>query len=169
MMKPYAKRQARRPPENASAVVGGPDRPALIIPIARARSGAACAVPGRRRPHRSLAPASFSDVGAVTAEFASVLPVVLAIAVLLLALARGVMVSMTCQDAASAAARAVVSSGGGEAGSEAAARTVAGRDIDVEVSYDDNVVTVVTRCPVVPDPMGVLPSLMTGKAVGVVT
>ncbi|WP_240541454.1 TadE/TadG family type IV pilus assembly protein [Bifidobacterium santillanense] len=116
-----------------------------------------------------IALASGADAGAVTAEFASVLPAVLAMAVLICALARGVMVSMTCQDAASAAARAAVSAGGGEAGSEAAARTVAGRDIDVEIDYDDGAVTVVTHCPVVPDPMGVLPSLVTGKAVGVLT
>lgn len=148
MMKPYVKRRARRPPSVASAIAGG------------RRSSSSKSV---------LSRFDRFDDGAVTAEFASVLPAVLMIAILLFALARGVMVSMTCQDAASAAARSAVSAGGGEAGAKAAARTVAGRDVDLDIDYDGDTVTVVTHCPVVPDPMGVLPTSVTGKAVGVVT
>lgn len=167
MMKPYPKRRARRPPESASDADGVPS--SSMIPVPPVLHGPAAPPRRRRAPSRSLAPVSRVDAGAVTAEFASVLPAVLAVAVLLIALARGVMVSMTCQDAASAAARAAIMAGGGEAGVESAARTVAGKDIDIEVDYDDGTVTVVTHCPVVPDPMGVLPSLVKGKAVGVVT
>ncbi|MBT1173727.1 pilus assembly protein [Bifidobacterium sp. MA2] len=165
------KRRARRPPGIWLLEDGDRSRSASPLPTSPAPCGPASPTHGPRRDgrHRLIALASGADAGAVTAEFASVLPAVLAMAVLICALARGVMVSMTCQDAASAAARAAVSAGGGEAGSEAAARTVAGRDIDVEIDYDDGAVTVVTHCPVVPDPMGVLPSLVTGKAVGVLT
>ena len=58
----------------------------------------------RRRNHRlwrgwRLA----ADEGAVTAEFAVVLPAVILVAVVLIALARTVTVSMSCQDAAAVA------------------------------------------------------------------
>lgn len=108
------------------------------------------------------------DVGAVTAEFATVLPAVVAVAVLLLCLTRTVAVSISCQDAASAAARAVVA-GGGNANPSAAAQTVAGTSIMVNVSDEAGRVTVVTSCPVIPDPLGVLPTKVEGKAVGVVS
>ena len=111
---------------------------------------------------------SQSDTGAVTAEFASVLPAVLIMAVLLAALGRGVMVSVNCQDAASAAARTAISTGDDDA-VKAAAQSVAGQDAEVDIDVDGGTVTVVTRCPVIPDPMGVLPSLVKGEAVGVLT
>nr|WP_301538547.1 TadE family type IV pilus minor pilin [Bifidobacterium sp. DSM 109963] len=128
------------------------------------------AVPSRckRRFRQVVRKALSCDVGAVTAEFATVLPAVVAVAVLLLCLTRTVAVSISCQDAASAAARAVVA-GGGSADPSAAARTVAGQSITVNVSDEAGHVTVVTSCPVVPDPLGVLPTKVEGKAVGVVS
>ncbi len=108
------------------------------------------------------------DVGAVTAEFATVLPAVVAVAVLLLCLTRTVAVSISCQDAASAAARVVVA-GSGNVDPSDAARAVAGKSITVNVSDEAGRVTVVTSCPVIPDPLGVLPTKVEGKAVGVVS
>ncbi|WP_439097337.1 TadE/TadG family type IV pilus assembly protein [Bifidobacterium callitrichos] len=179
-MKPYVKRRARRPPATISAVAGGRHQSPNQSPslFSSARLGPTPPIRNRDRLNPSRfrrlsalsAWMSRSDAGAVTAEFASVLPSVMVMIVLLAALARGVVVSMTCQDAASAAARAVVSSGG-DADSEAAAQAVVGKgvDVDIDVDAEAGTVTVITRCPVVPDPMGVLPSLASGKAVGVLT
>ena len=48
-----------------------------------------------------------ADCGTVTAEFAVVLPCVAAVAILVLCLGRASIVSMNCQDAAAAGARAM--------------------------------------------------------------
>lgn len=107
-----------------------------------------------------------SDEGAVTAEFAVVLPAVMAMAVLLMMLARAVTVEMNCQDAASAAARvAVVSNSDSEA--RLAARDAAGGDASVSISRGFKQVNVTVSCRVVPDPMHVLPMAVVGKATGV--
>ena len=59
-----------------------------------------------------------ADEGAATAEFAVVLPCVAAVAILVLCLGRASVVSMNCQDAAAAGARAfaVDDTGGGRFG-----------------------------------------------------
>ncbi|MDF7640587.1 TadE family type IV pilus minor pilin [Bifidobacterium sp. ESL0784] len=107
------------------------------------------------------------DEGAVTAEFAVVLPAVMAMAVLLMMLARAVTVEMNCQDAASAAARvAVVSSSDTEA--RLAAQDAAGGDASVSISRGFKQVRVTVSCRVVPDPMHVLPTAVVGKATGVI-
>ena len=125
-----------------------------------------------------------ADTGTVTAEFATILPAVVALALLLLALTRTVMVSIGCQDAASAVARTAVTAGGssGSSGSScssgsdggladpaSAARAVVGDGITVHVSRSGDRVTVTTLCPVIPDPMGVLPARVEGRAVGVIS
>ena len=93
-----------------------------------------------------------ADEGAATAEFAVVLPCVAAVAILVLCLGRASVVSMNCQDAAAAGARAfAVDDTGGES---ATVRFERGADF----------VTVTVQCPVVPDPTGVLPTRVTGKA-----
>ncbi|WEV73727.1 DUF4244 domain-containing protein [Bifidobacterium sp. ESL0798] len=108
-----------------------------------------------------------SDEGAVTAEFAVVLPAVMAMAVLLMMLARAVTVEMNCQDAASAAARvAVVSKSDYEA--RLAAQDAAGGDASVSISRGFKQVKVTVSCRVVPDPMHVLPMAVVGKATGVI-
>ena len=56
-----------------------------------------------------------ADCGTVTAEFAVVLPCVAAVAILVLCLGRASIVSMNCQDAAAAGARAMAIDAGGEA------------------------------------------------------
>lgn len=127
----------------------------------RGRSSAA-------RPSALFAALRYADRGAATAEFAVVLPAVVAVAVLLLCLSRAVIVSMDCQDAAAAAARELVIAGKGTVDSAAMARAVAGDGATASVTYDGELVTVVTQCPVVPDPLGVLPTRVTGTASGVV-
>ena len=117
---------------------------------------------------RVIRKTAIPDAGAVTAEFATVLPAVVGVALLLLCLARTVGVSISCQDAASAAARAAVA-GSGNVDPAAAARTVAGKSITVNVSTESRQVTVVTRCPVIRDPLGVLPTAVQGRAVGVMS
>ncbi|MCO6558645.1 MAG: DUF4244 domain-containing protein [Bifidobacterium sp.] len=107
------------------------------------------------------------DEGAVTAEFAVVLPAVMAMAVLLMMLARAVTVEMDCQDAASAAARVAVVSGS-DAEARLAAHDAAGGDASVSISRGFKQVKVTVSCRVVPDPMHVLPMAVVGKATGVV-
>ncbi|KFI47984.1 TadE family type IV pilus minor pilin [Bifidobacterium biavatii] len=108
------------------------------------------------------------DEGAATAEFAVVLPAVVVVALLLMCLTRTVVVSMDCQDAAAAAARELVVAGD-DADPSATARVVAGDDVSVSVARDSDLATVTVQCPVVPDPIGVLPTNVTGKATGVLS
>ena len=66
-----------------------------------------------------------ADEGAATAEFAVVLPCVAAVAILVLCLGRASVVSMNCQDAAAAGARAfAVDDTGGESKARAAVMEV---------------------------------------------
>ncbi|WP_236023754.1 TadE family type IV pilus minor pilin [Bifidobacterium miconis] len=109
-----------------------------------------------------------ADEGAATAEFAVVLPAVVAVALLLMCLARTVVVSMDCQDAAAAAARELVVAGD-DADPYGMARAVAGDDVSVSVARNGDLATVTVQCPVVPDPIGVLPTNVTGKATGVLS
>ncbi|WP_206430743.1 TadE family type IV pilus minor pilin [Bifidobacterium goeldii] len=102
----------------------------------------------------------------MTAEFATVLPVVALIAVILLGLTRTVVVSMNCQDAAAAAARELVVARD-EANPQATARAIAGDAAVVSVNRHDSTVQVQVTCPVLPDPLGVLPTTVTGSATGV--
>ena len=104
------------------------------------------------------------EKGAVTAEFAVVLPCVAAVAILVLCLGRASIVSMNCQDAAAAGARAMAIDAGGEAKARAAAQTIAGGGSTVSFAANANSVTVVVRCPVAADPTGVLPASVVGKA-----
>ena len=101
-----------------------------------------------------------ADCGTVTAEFAVVLPCVAAVAILVLCLGRASIVSMNCQDAAAAGARAMAI----EAKARAAAQTIAGGGSTVSFAANANSVTVVVRCPVAADPTGVLPASVVGKA-----
>ena len=68
-----------------------------------------------------------ADEGAATAEFAVVLPCVAAVAILVLCLGRASVVSMNCQDAAAAGARAfAVDDTGGESKARTAVMAAAG-------------------------------------------
>ena len=99
-----------------------------------------------------------ADEGAATAEFAVVLPCVAAVAILVLCLGRASVVSMNCQDAAAAGARAFAVD---DTGGESKARTAV---MAVRFERGADFVTVTVQCPVVPDPTGVLPTRVTGKA-----
>ena len=103
-----------------------------------------------------------ADEGAATAEFAVVLPCVAAVAILVLCLGRASVVSMNCQDAAAAGARAfAVDDTGGESKARAAAVAAAGDSATVRFDRGTDSVTVTVQCP---DPTGMLPTRVTGKA-----
>lgn len=107
------------------------------------------------------------DEGSATAEFALVLPVVVMLAALLLYMARASVVRMECQDAAATAARALVVKGD-EADVASIVSNTAGAASSVAVSGDvDATFTVTVACPVIADPLGVLPMTVEGSATGV--
>lgn len=107
-----------------------------------------------------------ADQGAATAEFAVVLPCVAAVAIAVLCVGRASITSMNCQDAAAAGARAVtIEADGGDAAARTAALAVAGDGASVTLDMEADAVTVTVRCPVIPDPAGVLPTWVVGKAV----
>ena len=107
-----------------------------------------------------------SDSGVATAEFAVILPVVVALAALMVFLGRAVAVGLDCQDAARSAAREIVLAG--DAGDPSGvARAVAGERTAVSLDESDDRVLITTHCPVFADPMGVLPGSMSGTAIGV--
>ena len=112
-----------------------------------------------------------SERGAVTAEFAIVLPAVVAVIAMILVLARFTVVSMACQDAAAVVVRElVIDDGAADDGSAASiAQRVAGDSTEVSLSYESGAVVVETHCPVVSDPMGVLPRQAVGRASGVLS
>lgn len=106
------------------------------------------------------------DEGSATAEFAVVLPCVAVVAMLVLCLGRASVVSMNCQDAAAAGARAMTvigTDGEARARNAALAAAVEGSSVSFMVGPDSVAVTV--QCPIVPDPVGVLPARVVGKAV----
>ena len=112
------------------------------------------------------------ELGAATAEFAVVLPVVVAVVALLLLVARTATVAMACQDAAGVVVRELTALDTREGDREVAERLVrqlAGAHTQVSITYETDTMTVRTQCPVVPDPLGVLPEKVTGEAVGIVT
>lgn len=106
---------------------------------------------------------AWAEEGAATAEFAMVLPSVIAIAGLVLALGRVVCVSMECHNAAAAAAREVTITGN-DADAGTAAAHVAGAGVAVSAEHDADTVRVTVTCPVLPGPMNVTPINVTGEA-----
>jgi Flp pilus assembly protein TadG len=119
----------------------------------------------RRRVHGVARWLHGDDDGAVTAEFATVLPAVMVIALVLMSLARAVVVSMDCQDAAAVVARELVVARG-EVDGGALVRSVAGPGATVAVDRAGDTVTVTTSCPVIPGPGNVLPTKVRATAVG---
>ncbi|MGO1345472.1 MAG: TadE family type IV pilus minor pilin [Bifidobacterium psychraerophilum] len=108
---------------------------------------------------------SGSDPGTVTAEFAMILPAVMALAMLLLGLTEAVRKSLDCQDAASVAAREIFISGD-DARAVAAARVAAGERTVVQLQHSEDHVVVTTQCPIAAEVFGALPFAVTGKATG---
>ena len=95
--------------------------------------------------------------GSATAEFAIVLPSVIAIAGLILAIGRVVIVSMDCQSAAAAAAREFVVTGD-ESSSRSIAADVAGGEPRVIIAHDGQSTSVMVECSVLPGPLDVTPT-----------
>lgn len=104
------------------------------------------------------------EEGAATAEFAVVLPSVIAITGVLLTLTRVVAVSMDCQSAATASARELVVSDDESAAQQAAVNIVGSR-VDVTVHQEGSLVRVAVECPVLPGPLNVTPTRVHGEAV----
>lgn len=100
--------------------------------------------------------------GSATAEFAIVLPSVIAIAGLILAIGRVVIVSMDCQSAAAAAAREFVVTGDGSIAAD-----VAGGEPHVIIAHDGQSTSVMVECSVLPGPLDVTPTRVTGNATAI--
>ncbi|WP_236632702.1 TadE family type IV pilus minor pilin [Bifidobacterium xylocopae] len=100
----------------------------------------------------------------MTAEFAVILPAVVAVAALLLGLTQAVCVSMSCQDAARNAAREVVVHRG-EGDPAGVAQQVAGTGAATSLERSGQQVRVSVTCPVISTPLGVLPGRVSGSAV----
>ena len=143
------------------------------VPVKASWSPAHSQVSPVEMPHRctmSRLLREGSDRGASTAEFAIVLPAVVAIIALILVIARTTMVAMACQDAAALIARELVVSDNRPADERLArssAQRLLGGDAHVDLTYEANSIIVQTGCPVVPDPLGALPRQVEGKAIGI--
>jgi Flp pilus assembly protein TadG len=107
------------------------------------------------------------DTGTVTAEFAMILPAVLALAVLLLALASAIIARMDCQDAAAAAARELVISGDAQRARDVAV-LAAGQGTSMETWQSGRQFVITTNCPIVSDAYGLLPVSVSAKAAGLI-
>jgi len=104
--------------------------------------------------------------GSATAEFAIVLPSIIAIAGLILAIGRVVIVSMDCQSAAAAAAREFVVTGD-ESSARSIAADVAGGEPRVIIAHDGQSTSVTVECSVLPGPLDVTPTRVTGNATAI--
>lgn len=116
--------------------------------------------------HALLGMCKAKDSGAVTAEFAVVLPAVMVLAVLLMMCGRAVTVSMSCQDAASLGARTAVISRS-DIKARQAAKDAASSGAKVDISHRGTTVAVTVSCPLASDPLRVLPDVIVAKSIGV--
>lgn len=107
-----------------------------------------------------------TDSGTVTAEFAVVLPAVMALAILLLALTQTIRIGMICQDAANAAARELVIHQGKDDPAGLVSR-MAGGSSELALERSARQVQVTLSCPVVSTPLGILPPHIQGRAVAI--
>ncbi|MBT1163188.1 pilus assembly protein [Bifidobacterium felsineum] len=107
-----------------------------------------------------------TDEGSATAEFAVVLPSVIAIAGLVLALGRVVAVSMDCSSAASAAARELVVTGDRSAAQHMAS-AVMEADVAVAIRQSEQLVHIRVTCPVLPGPMNLTPAQVVGESTAI--
>lgn len=126
----------------------------------------------RTAPHGHL----HGQRGTVTAEFAVILPAVVAMAALICVLGRAVILRVDCQDAAHTIARQAISdlTGGGEVPDAfrdwalQTAHTLAGDAAHVDLtagSGTETTLSVTVSAPLVADPWGILPRLVSGRAV----
>ena len=96
------------------------------------------------------------DFGAVTAEFAIILPAVVILTVVLIFVGKSVVNTMNCNDAAGQVAYYVASTHDSKE-AQNIVHKVSGKNSSVKVEYVGNMANIVVSCPVVPDPLKVLP------------
>ena len=96
------------------------------------------------------------DSGAVTAEFAIILPTVAILAIVLIFVGKSVVNTMNCNDAAGQVAYYIASTHDSKE-AQNIVHKVSGKNSSVKVEYVGNMANIVVSCPVVPDPLKVLP------------
>lgn len=107
-----------------------------------------------------------ADRGAVTAEFAVIMPAVIIVASLVLYMAHISNRTIVCQDAAANVACMLVVHDA-HVDATGMVHATAGAGAGVTVHQSGRQFTVTTQCPVTCDPWSVLPSSVTGSATGV--
>lgn len=96
------------------------------------------------------------DSGAVTAEFAITLPTVAILAIVLIFVGKSVVNTMNCNDAAGQVAYYIASTHDSKE-AQNIVHKVSGKNSSVKVEYVGNMANIVVSCPVVPDPLKILP------------
>lgn len=96
------------------------------------------------------------DSGAVTAEFAIILPTVAVLAIVLIFVGKSVVNTMNCNDAAGQVAYYIASTHDSKE-AQNIVHKVSGKNSSVKVEYVGNMADIVVSCPVVPDPLKILP------------
>ena len=99
---------------------------------------------------------NIKDSGAVTAEFAIILPTVAILAIVLIFVGKSVVNTMNCNDAAGQVAYYIASTHDSKE-AQNIVHKVSGKNSSVKVEYVGNMANIVVSCPVVPDPLKVLP------------
>lgn len=105
-----------------------------------------------------------SDAGAITAEFAVILPAIMVLVLVLLTSARASMIALSCQDAARVTARTLAMEDDTSQAQSIAQRAIQ-TVVTVRVQQTDTTVTVHTQCPVLPRPLSTMPFHVEGYAV----
>lgn len=111
---------------------------------------------------RLLRTNSVHDCGAVTAEFAIVLPCALMLILVLLGVGRAVVCAMNCHDAAAQVAYYMVTHHDDKAAASIAQK-VAGPGASVRISRGSDTANIVVKCPLIPDPFHILPPLVESR------
>ena len=99
---------------------------------------------------------NLNDSGAVSAEFAIILPAVVILALVLIFVGKSVVNTMNCNDAAGEVAYYIASTHDSKEAKNIVHK-ISGKNSSVKVEYVGNMANIVVSCPVVPDPLKVLP------------
>lgn len=116
----------------------------------------------RKRFLRAFNAFNARDFGAVTAEFAVVLPCAILLVLVLLGVGRAVVCTMNCHDAASQVAYYMVTHHDDKAVASIVQK-VAGPGASVQVSRGGNMANIVVKCPLIPDPLHILPAMIESR------
>lgn len=98
-----------------------------------------------------------ADRAAVTAEFSVVLPAVVVVTLVVFGVGRTVIKNMQCNDAATQVAYQLLTHQKSTS-VERIVSQVAGSDATVTVSRQSNRAQIVVQCPIMPDPLHVIPA-----------